>query len=77
MHEEERSDPERLASIIVDSGLKVHRALGTGLLESAYEHCLAYELEIRGLWVDRQVSSPIVYEGARLDVGYPDAALAS
>ena len=70
MHEEERSEAERLASIIVDSGLKVHRALGPGLLESAYEHCLAHELHIRGLRVDRQVSLPIIYEGARLDAGY-------
>jgi GxxExxY protein len=70
MHEGERSEPERLASIIVDSGLKVHRALGPGLLESAYEHCLAYELGNRGLRADRQVSLPIVYEGARVDAGY-------
>ena len=70
MHEEQRSETERVASILVDSGLKVHRALGPGLLESAYEHCLAYELEIRGLRVHRQVSLPIVYEGARLDAGY-------
>jgi GxxExxY protein len=70
MHEEKRSELERLASIIVDSGLKVHRALGPGLLESAYEHCLAYELESRGLRVDRQMPLPIVYDGVRLDAGY-------
>jgi GxxExxY protein len=71
MHEEEEEAvQERLARIIVDSGLKVHRALGPGLLESAYEHCLAYELQRRGLSVDRQVLIPIIYEGATLDAGY-------
>jgi GxxExxY protein len=70
MHEEKRVDPERLASIIVDSGLKVHRALGPGLLESAYEHCLSHELQLRGLSVGRQVALPIIYHGATLDAGY-------
>ncbi len=70
MHEEESPDPERLATIIVDSGLKVHRALGPGLLESAYEHCLAHELQTRGLSIELQVSLPIIYEGATLDAGY-------
>ena len=41
-----------------------------GLLESAYEHCLAYELLQRGLVLRRQVPLPIIYEGARLDAGY-------
>jgi len=70
MHEEGRAEPERVASIIVDSGLKVHRVLGPGLLESAYEHCLARELTIRGLSVERQVALPLVYEGETLDAGY-------
>jgi len=48
----------------------VHRALGPGLLESAYEHCLFYELNSRGLALLRQVVLPIVYEGASLDAGY-------
>jgi GxxExxY protein len=55
---------------IVDAGLKVHRALGPGLLESAYERCLAYELDMRGIAAQRQVGLPIVYEGATLDEGY-------
>ncbi len=54
----------------MDSGLKVHRALGPGLLESAYEHCLAHELKARGLSLQRQVALPIVYEGLTLDAGY-------
>ena len=67
---EEAVDLERLARIVVDAGLKVHRTLGPGLLESAYEHCLARELQIRGLAVRRQVALPIVYEGAKLESGY-------
>lgn len=61
---------DRTARAIVDAGLKVHRALGPGLLESAYEHCLAYELLSRGLGVRRQVALPIVYEAVELDAGY-------
>lgn len=55
---------------IVDAAMKVHTALGPGLLESAYEACLAYELQKRGLNVRTQVSLPIVYEEVRLEVGY-------
>jgi GxxExxY protein len=61
---------ERLARDVVDAGLTVHRALGPGLLESVYEHCLAYELQHRGLTVQRQVPLPIVYRGVKLDAGY-------
>jgi GxxExxY protein len=71
-HEGREASPEieRLARTVVDAGLKVHRTLGPGLLESAYEHCLARELQIRGLAVRRQVALPIVYEGAKLESGY-------
>jgi GxxExxY protein len=55
---------------IIGAALRVHRALGPGLLESAYEACLAYELVNRGLQVERQVAMPLVYEGVELDVGY-------
>jgi GxxExxY protein len=61
---------EALAASVVDAGLKVHRALGPGLLESAYEHCVAHELSRRGLSVARQVGLPLSYEGLTLDVGY-------
>lgn len=61
---------ERIATMIVDAGLAVHRALGPGLLESAYEHCLAYELGQRGAKVRRQVALPIRYGGTTLDAGY-------
>jgi GxxExxY protein len=61
---------EQVGRQIVDSSLKVHRALGPGLLESAYEHCLAREFALRGLSVKRQVLLPIVYEQETLDAGY-------
>lgn len=55
---------------IVDAAIKVHTKLGPGLLESAYEACLAYELRRRGLQVATQVSLPIIYEDVKLDAGY-------
>jgi GxxExxY protein len=61
---------ERVVREVVDAGLKVHRALGPGLLEAAYEQCLAYELETRRLTVERQVPLPIVYEDLRLEGAY-------
>jgi GxxExxY protein len=69
-HEARPPGLERFATAIVDSGLKVHRALGPGLLESAYEHCLAHELSLRGVALRRQVPIPIVYESTKLDAGY-------
>jgi GxxExxY protein len=50
--------------------MRVHSALGPGLLESAYEACLAHELRKAGLRVETQVALPVVYDGIRLDVGY-------
>ena len=55
---------------IVDAAMKVHTKLGPGLLESAYEACLAYELRQRRLQVATQVSLPISYEDVQLDAGY-------
>jgi GxxExxY protein len=69
-HEGVTKDVEAIGRHIVDAGLKVHRALGPGLLESAYEHCLAHELQLRGISVRRQLPMPIVFEGLQLDVGY-------
>ncbi|MBS0209800.1 MAG: GxxExxY protein [Planctomycetes bacterium] len=60
----------QVSSVIVDAALKVHRALGPGLLESAYEACLAYELRSRGCRVDTQLPQPVVYGDIKLDVGY-------
>ena len=60
----------QIAKEIVDAALKVHRQLGPGLLESAYEECLAYELIQRDLLVERQKALPLVYEEVKLEAGY-------
>lgn len=61
---------EEIASEIVDAAFKVHVSLGPGLLESAYEACLAFELRKRGLTVETQKPQPIFYEGLELEAGY-------
>jgi len=55
---------------IVDAAIKVHSALGPGLLESAYEACLRHELSKRGLKVTSQVLLPVEYDGVRIDAGF-------
>ena len=55
---------------IVDAALKVHKQLGPGLLESASEECLYYELIKRELLVEKQKTLPLVYEEVKLDAGY-------
>ncbi len=55
---------------IVDAAMKVHSALGPGLLESAYQGCLLYELRKRGLKVLPEVVQPVFYDGVQIDVGY-------
>lgn len=60
----------KIAEIVFQAGLKVHRSLGPGLLESAYEACLFYELEQYEFLVERQVKLPIIYEEVKLDAGY-------
>ena len=62
--------PEELSRPVVGACIEVHRQLGPGLLESAYEHCLAYELESSGFEVQRQVSVPIRYKGRLLECEY-------
>ncbi|MGA8171836.1 MAG: GxxExxY protein [Methylocystis sp.] len=69
-HEALHARAQAAARVAVDAGLKVHKALGPGLLESAYEHCLAYELTQRGVRIHRQIALPLVYEDTRLDAGY-------
>jgi GxxExxY protein len=61
---------EEVAKLIVDSAIKVHHALGPGLLESAYQECLAYELRKHGLQIGCEVSLPLKYDGLRIDAGY-------
>lgn len=55
---------------VVDAAMKVHTALGPGLLESAYEACLRHELEKRGLSTEQQVDLPVEYDGIRIALGY-------
>jgi GxxExxY protein len=55
---------------IVGAAIEVHRQLGPGLLESAYETCLSRELLLRGIPLQRQVPLPVVYRGVRLNCGY-------
>ena len=57
-----KMDIEDVGRIIVDSAIKVHRGLGPGLLESAYQACLAYELRLAGLKVKCEVPLPVQYE---------------
>jgi GxxExxY protein len=63
-------DHNRVAKEIVDSASAVHSALGAGLLESVYEHCLVRELRARQLVVERQIPVPIIYRGTQIDAGF-------
>lgn len=63
-------DIESIFKIVLDCSFKVHSALGPGLLESAYEECLSYELEKSGLRVIKQAPLPLVYEDIKLNIGY-------
>ncbi len=65
-----RTEANRLSNVIIGAAIRVHRELGPGLLESAYETCLAYELSDQGIQVERQVPRPVVYRGITLDCGY-------
>jgi GxxExxY protein len=67
------SEAQRLDDItdrVIGAAIQVHRTLGPGLLESAYEACLAFELTDRGLKVEQQVPLPVVYRGVNLECGY-------
>jgi len=64
MHENE------VARQLVDAAYKIHSTLGPGLLESAYQAILVYELQKRGLQVEAEKQVPVVYEGVRLDIGF-------
>jgi len=63
-------DIEALATEVVDCAIKVHKALGPGLLESAYQYCHSYELKKRGWDVETEVKIPLIYEDQKIDVGY-------
>jgi GxxExxY protein len=64
------SDINQISAQIIDAAMKVHSALGPGLLESAYEGCMLHELRKRGLKVYSQVVLPVVYDTVTIDVGY-------
>ena len=61
---------EAIGRKILAAAMKVHSAIGSGLLESAYEACLAHELRKEGLPLERQIALPIVYDGKQIDAGY-------
>jgi GxxExxY protein len=63
-------DVNKTTEAVIGAAIEVHRHLGPGLLESAYEECLCYELKFRHIAFKRQVSLPVVYKGVRLDCGY-------
>jgi GxxExxY protein len=63
-------DVELLAKLVVDAVFAVHMELGPGLLESAYEACLSYELRLRGVNHQLQLPVPLNYKGIRIEVGY-------
>jgi len=70
MDEKSRDELNRISGGIIELAIAVHRELGPGMLEGAYEVCLVHELVRNGFKVERQVVLPIVYQGIRLDAGY-------
>ena len=60
----------QVSGVVVNAAMRVHSLLGPGLLESAYDACLAHELRKRDLRVHTQVGLPVVYDGEKLDLGY-------
>jgi len=69
-HEPLPESTKRVGRAIIGAAIAVHRALGPGLLESAYEICLAHELKRRGNAALRQMAVPVVYEAVKLEAGY-------
>jgi GxxExxY protein len=66
----DREQLNKITEVVIGAAIKVHRTLGPGLLESAYESCLAYEIRKRGLAVEQQKPVPLVYEEVKLECGY-------
>lgn len=65
-----RDELNSISGVVLDAAIAVHRELGPGLLESAYEACLEYELTDRGFVVERQKELPVVYRGMSVDCGF-------
>jgi len=63
-------DENALSKLIIGAAIDVHRHLGPGLLESAYEQCLAYEFSLQTIVFDRQKAIPVIYKGTKLDCGF-------
>lgn len=63
-------DEDALSNVIIGAAIEVHRELGPGLLESAYEECLAHEFVLRDIPFERQKPLPVVYKGARVASGF-------
>ena len=63
-------DINELSSKIIGGAIEVHKALGPGLLESAYEECMCHELNLQGFSLERQKPLPVTYKGIILDCGY-------
>jgi len=59
-----------ITEVIIGCAIRVHKALGPGLLESAYEECLFYELNKTGLTIEKQKALPLIYEEVKLEIGY-------
>lgn len=60
----------QISNLVFNAGLKVHKSLGPGLLESAPQECLFYELLMTGLNVSKQAALPLIYQEVKLEVGY-------
>ena len=69
-HREIENEKDPRTAAIIGAAIEVHRQLGPGLLESAYEQCLCHELHLRGLPFTCQVNLPVAYKGLKLDCGY-------
>ncbi|QCW99128.1 GxxExxY protein [Aggregatimonas sangjinii] len=63
-------EDNEITKLVIGAAIEVHKALGPGLLESAYQECLYFELRSKGLKVRKQVALPIVYKEVKLDHGY-------
>jgi len=66
----EKDRLNKITEAIIGGAIQVHRVLGPGLLESAYEACLAFELKKRGLSIEQELPLPLIYDQVKLDCGY-------
>jgi len=69
-HRDTETERDPLTDSVIGAAIEVHRVLGPGLLESAYEECLCHELECRGIKFARQVALPVRYKAILLDCAY-------